>query len=88
MRQTRVTRTWLVFLIICFALQGNPLLAQENEKQTSGQSVNPLFKEFTAEESHGFMKNFVLNDALGAGPASIWFGTNAAQVLPTAAVPI
>ena len=51
------------------------------------QSVNPLFKAFTAAESHGFMKNFVLNDALGTGPASIWFGTNAAQVLPTAVVP-
>ena len=33
------------------------------------------------------MSNFVLNDALGAGPASIWFSTNAAQVLPTAVVP-
>lgn len=87
MRQYRITRIWLVFLIICFALQGNSLLAKENQTKASGPSVNPLFKEFTAEESHRYMKNFVLNDALGTGRASIWFGTNAAQVLPTAVVP-
>ena len=87
MRHRSVLRTWPVFLMICFALQGNLLFGQENQKKDSGQSANALFKEFSAKESHGFMKNFVLNDALGAGPASIWFGTNAAQVLPTAVVP-
>ena len=87
MRQNKITRVWPVFLMICFALQGNLLFGQENQKKDSGQSANALFKEFSAKESHGFMKNFVLNDALGAGPASIWFGTNAAQVLPTAVVP-
>ena len=87
MQLNKTTRTWLVFLVICFAMQGNSLLAQENQKKASGQPVNPLFEAFTAQESHGFMKNFVLNDALGTGRASIWFGTNAAQVLPTAVVP-
>lgn len=56
-------------------------------EEASRQPVNPLFKEFSAAESHRFMKNFVLNDALGTGRASIWFSTNAAQVLPTAVVP-
>jgi CubicO group peptidase (beta-lactamase class C family) len=42
---------------------------------------------FTADESHEYMRDFVLNDALGTGRASFWFGTNAAQVLPTAVVP-
>ena len=87
MRQNRITRKWFVVLITCVVLQGHSLLAQEHHTKASGQSANPLFKEFTAEESHGYMKHFVLNDALGAGPASIWFGTNAAQVLPTAVVP-
>ena len=59
----------------------------EQPEEATRRSVNPHFKGFSAEQSHGFMKNFVLNDALGAGPASIWFGTNAAQVLPTAVVP-
>ena len=60
--------------------------AQQPE-EPSRPPVNPLFQEFSAAESHGYMKNFVLNDALGTGRASIWFGTNAAQVLPTAVVP-
>ena len=87
MRPNRIKRTWLVSLISCFALQGNASLAQETPTQASGQAANPLFEEFTAEESHGFMRNFVLNDALAAGRAAIWFGTNAGQVLPTAIVP-
>ena len=61
-------RKLFVFVIICFALQVNSLLAQENQTSSSRQPTNPLFKEFSAEESYGFMKNFVLNDALGAGP--------------------
>ena len=87
MRPTRIKRAWLVLLTSSIALQGSPLLAQADSTTATQQAVHPLFREYTAEESHGFMQNFVLNDALGAGPASIWFGTNAAQVLPTAVVP-
>ena len=75
---------------LCFFLVFILSVATTSAKQpeeTSRPPVNPLLKEFSAEESHGYMKNFVLNDALGTGRASIWFGTNAAQVLPTAVVP-
>ena len=44
-------------------------------------------KGFSAEETRRFVSTFVLNDALGTGPASFWFGTNSSQVLPTAIVP-
>ena len=87
MIKNKITRTWLISLSLFVTLQSNLLFAQDNQTKVSGQSVNPLFKAFTAKESHGYMKNFVLNDALGTGRASIWFGTNAAQVLPTAVIP-
>lgn len=63
MRQNRITRTGLGLLIICFAVQGHSLFAQEHQTKASRQSVNPLWEEFSAEESHGYMKTFVLNDA-------------------------
>ncbi|BBO75889.1 hypothetical protein DSCW_33060 [Desulfosarcina widdelii] len=75
-----------LFFCFLYLLSITTACAQEPEA-ASRRPVNPLFKEFTAEESHGYMKNFVLNDALAAGRAAIWFGTNAAQVLPTAIVP-
>ena len=87
MTPDRIKQAGHVSLMLCFLLLSQASLAQEIPTQASEQAGNPLFEEFTAEESRGFMKNFVLNDALGAGRASIWFGTNAAQVLPTAVVP-
>ena len=77
-------QSFCIFLV--FFLSVATAYAQQPEDPAS-QPVNPLFQEFSAEKSHEYMQNFVLNDALGTGRASIWFGTNAAQVLPTAVVP-
>ena len=55
--------------------------------KTSSFGAKDALKGFSAEQSRRFVSNFVLNDALGTGPASFWFGTHASQILPTAVVP-
>ena len=63
----------IIVTLALASLLATPVLAQST-------------KSFSAEETRGYVSKFVLNDALGTGPASFWFGTNSSQVFPTAIV--
>ena len=90
MRQNRVTRTWLVSLIICFAFQGNALLAQENQKKDSGYSIpaelTPVSKwknGFTADEAESFRKAWSAAEFSKGSDITAFAYLNISEVLPT-----
>lgn len=62
--------------------------SENNEvKKVERQFNNSIFNEFSAEESRSFMSNFGLMNTLVIDRPATWFGTNGAQVFPTAVVP-
>jgi len=64
---------WFVLLIICFALQGNPLLAQENPKKDSGYSIPAELKPvwtwkngYSAKETQYFRRAYLPDSGVTA----------------------
>jgi len=93
MRQNSVMSIWFLLLIICFTFQVNSLLAQENQKKESKNSVpselTPVWKwanGFSADQAKQFTetynaKSFVIGDDIGT-----YAYLNLCEVLPVSKV--
>ena len=93
MRQNRVTCIYLVFLFICFAFQGNSLLAQENQKDASGYSVpaelSPVWKwkdGYSDEETLYFRRAYTGAAAQTQDDVGSYAASHLTEILPTAMI--
>ena len=90
MRKNSYTRKWFVFLTLCFALQGNSLPAQENQKKVSTYSipaeltpVSKWAKGFTADEAENFRKAWNAAEFSKGSDLTAFAYLNISEVLPT-----